>query len=896
MCTVFGAIATGAIPAGADGSANLYPQTVAPACKQQSLGGACRANIEWRTTAYGPTGKTTIPRRDLFYVYLTAGQYLEMGSSAVGVTSTATGPTTTGDVVVYNPGQITAYNQPSPLPAFTGTPVNGVYTNGFSCLAQRAANPGSPNLGKLTTRTQELAGAQAVSGGGNPTGYQPCYYVAPATGIYNVAFYGPDGGNYDADGTVGADIGLTNANDTSAAQGTSIAAWDLSVRASSTSTTNINGEVFTFAYDAFTGGNGLPVNSDIYITTLDGYEYKTSLNYLDPNGFMVYGNAQGFLAADGSILDHDVLGTTNSGQLTALAGGTNFAKAQYPISFSGPLNAATLTALGIPTTPVVYSINSIGFSGTATGNTSTIGTGGTFTFDASSKGVYQLVISSNTTTPNYDPTLSTNRVLRGIATAGVNTVTWDGNDNVGTPFPVGTAYRVQATFQNGEYHFPLLDAENSVLGGPSFTLINPPDGICPFGNTKCTTGFYDDRGYFSPGAGGGNVGTPGVELCGNNPPATAYSNPITGFDSSSTQRAWGTQTGGNANLPCQLNPSTAWGSFGDVKGLDFWTYFPQPVPQVTALNIVATPPTLTVVKTSTTSVITSVGQVVPYSFLVTNNGTQTLNSITVTDTQVAPSLNGSLSAISCPSTTLLAGANETCTANYTVTAADVAHGSVIDSATVTGTPTAGPSVTSTPSVLSLPVASITIQKTANPTSVSAAGQVVTYSFKVTNTGTSDLSGVAVNDTQIAPSLNGSLSAISCPSTTLQTGLSETCTATYTVTQADIDNGTINDSATASGTPSQGGPPITSSPSAATVAASQNPSIGLVKSASPTSYAAPGTLITYHYLVTNSGNVTLSSVGVGDPMPGLSAINCPRRPSPREGQKPALRRTRPPRRT
>ena len=36
----------------------------------------------------------------------------------------------------------------------------------------------------------------------------------------------------------------------------------------------------------------------------------------------------------------------------------------------------------------------------------------------------------------------------------------------------------------------------------------------------------------------------------------------------------------------------------------------------------------------------------------------------------------------------------------------------------------------------------------------------------------------------------------------------------------------------------------------------------------------GTLITYSYNVTNSGNVTLDPVKVTDPMPGLSAISCP----------------------
>ena len=48
---------------------------------------------------------------------------------------------------------------------------------------------------------------------------------------------------------------------------------------------------------------------------------------------------------------------------------------------------------------------------------------------------------------------------------------------------------------------------------------------------------------------------------------------------------------------------------------------------------------------------------------------------------------------------------------------------------------------------------------------------------------------------------------------------------------------------------------------------------MAKSSNPTGYSAAGTVITYSYLVTNTGNVTLSNVVVTDPMPGLSAINC-----------------------
>ncbi len=52
----------------------------------------------------------------------------------------------------------------------------------------------------------------------------------------------------------------------------------------------------------------------------------------------------------------------------------------------------------------------------------------------------------------------------------------------------GIGYCFQATLHAGEYHFPLIDAENSTLGGPTFTLLNPPGGVCQFGGS-CTTAF-----------------------------------------------------------------------------------------------------------------------------------------------------------------------------------------------------------------------------------------------------------------------------------------------------------------------------------------------------------------------------------------------------------------------
>ncbi|GAB3933774.1 hypothetical protein GCM10027614_05510 [Micromonospora vulcania] len=111
----------------------------------------------------------------------------------------------------------------------------------------------------------------------------------------------------------------------------------------------------------------------------------------------------------------------------------------------------------------------------------------------------------------------------------------------------------------------------------------------------------------------------------------------------------------------------------------------------------ATPASIALMKSSTTAVITSVGQQVPYSFFVVNTGGVTLTNIVVTDTQTPPSSNANLGPITCPVTILAPGANTTCTATYTVTQADLDNDEVTNSATVQGSPpTGGPVISSRP--------------------------------------------------------------------------------------------------------------------------------------------------------------------------------------------------------
>ncbi len=272
---------------------------------------------------------------------------------------------------------------------------------------------------------------------------------------------------------------------------------------------------------------------------------------------------------------------------------------------------------------------------------------------------------------------------------------------------------------------------------------------------------------------------------------------------------------------------------------------------------------LALAKTASPSTVTSAGDKVTYTFAVTNNTNVTVRDVAVSDTQSAPA--GSLtSGPTCDSTTLSPSETATCLATYTVTQTDIDHGSIDDTALANATSPTGASLqsnTATASVTVIQSPAIAITKTASPTTVTAAGQSVTYTFVVTNTGNVTLTSLTVADTETAPAVPLA-NAPTCPLTTLAPGASTDCTATYTVTQADIDNGSINDTATATADPPIGGP-VSSPPSSAAVGVTATPSLTLTKTADPDSVTASGQTVTYTFVVTNTGNLTLAGVGVTD---------------------------------
>jgi uncharacterized repeat protein (TIGR01451 family) len=102
-----------------------------------------------------------------------------------------------------------------------------------------------------------------------------------------------------------------------------------------------------------------------------------------------------------------------------------------------------------------------------------------------------------------------------------------------------------------------------------------------------------------------------------------------------------------------------------------------------------------------------------------------------------------------------------------------------------------------------------VVKSATQTSYSSVGQTINYNYLVTNTGNVTLTNVTINDPHTG------LTGLTCPDPTLAPGASETCTATYLTTQADLTAGSIVNTATATGNPPSG-PPITSPPSTVTI--------------------------------------------------------------------------------
>ncbi len=284
------------------------------------------------------------------------------------------------------------------------------------------------------------------------------------------------------------------------------------------------------------------------------------------------------------------------------------------------------------------------------------------------------------------------------------------------------------------------------------------------------------------------------------------------------------------------------------------------------------------------------GDVVTYSFIVSNLGSATLTDVTLTD--LLPGLDLPVDTIA----SLPGGTDATLTGTYTLTQADIDRGFVENSASVTGTfgtdgsgnpitatDTSGATVNDdTPTLVpDLQVPSIAVVKIADASAVSnpaVVGQEIAYSFEIRNTGNTTLTNVTLTDPLFGVSLTGAPIPSLAPGATDTTAYS----ATYAVAQTDIDAGRVTNRATVTGgyTDQNGDPQSVADLSGATFAdddptvvpLSQAPGIDLVKTVDTSGLstpAVPGEILTYSFEVTNTGNVTLTGVTVTDPLLGPS---------------------------
>ena len=266
-----------------------------------------------------------------------------------------------------------------------------------------------------------------------------------------------------------------------------------------------------------------------------------------------------------------------------------------------------------------------------------------------------------------------------------------------------------------------------------------------------------------------------------------------------------------------------------------------------------------------------VGQPVTYTYLVTNPGDLTVGSVNLTDNPAQ--------TISCPSATIPPHGTIACTA----AAGPASAGQHTDTATVTGQPLingspAGPRtapVSDTANYFGSAPA-LTLVKDVNgqhePTAPGLfvpVGNPVTFTYVVTNTGNVTLHPVTLTDNQ--------LGAVTCPETVLAPGDSETCTAAATAAVGPHQNTATATGQAVDNTGAPVGPPATATDTAHYFGSA--PAISVVKDVNgqheptaPGLFVPVGDPVTFTYVVTNTGNVTLNPVSLNDNV--LGAVTCP----------------------
>ncbi len=261
-------------------------------------------------------------------------------------------------------------------------------------------------------------------------------------------------------------------------------------------------------------------------------------------------------------------------------------------------------------------------------------------------------------------------------------------------------------------------------------------------------------------------------------------------------------------------------------------------------------PHLSIVKDASPANYDSVGDVITYSITATNDGNTTLASVTVTDANAT-----SLSCTPANGSSLAPGASMVCTASHTVTQVDIDAGHYLNTACGDDGANGAAQACDDADVNSDQNPHLSIVKDATESTYDSVGDVIHYSITATNDGNVTLHNVTITD----PNATGLSCTPAIPVTDLAPAATIVCTASHTVTQADIDAGHYLNTACVD----DGANGAAQACDDANVPATSNNHLSIVKTATEANYDAVGDVIHYSITATNDGNTTLESVTVTD---------------------------------
>ena len=254
-------------------------------------------------------------------------------------------------------------------------------------------------------------------------------------------------------------------------------------------------------------------------------------------------------------------------------------------------------------------------------------------------------------------------------------------------------------------------------------------------------------------------------------------------------------------------------------------------------------PGYTAVKTADKEKVTTAGEEIIYTITVTNTGNTTLKDIAVKD---------DMAGINTKIDTIEVGKSASVTGTYTVKQSDIDKGGMIHNAATAGDKTPEKDV---------PVeqnSSYTAVKTADKEKVTAAGEIITYTITVKNTGNTTLTDIAVKD---------DMAGIDTKIDTIEVGKSASVTGTYTVKQEDIDKGgkihnvaTVGDKSPERDVEVEQNPCILVNKDATAVKAKDAEGFTDI---TETTKVRPDDVIEYTIVVTNTGNTTLEDIKITD---------------------------------